>query len=523
MLALVVVLGPLDSLGSAHAVLAELAGVPVLELGDADPRVRPSVAWSHPDTGRTIGRDELGRVARHAVAWRHVAAQAGPVLVIEPGALVAPGAVRAALAGDDDWSIVALDSVRAYLLAPGAAAELIDDAILTDAVPLEALFGLPDPPGPDDPYTEHLTVLQVESRRDLLDALADVDPFALVVAVPPAHRVLAGAVELCSTYAQTAEGMVLVAATRHRPIGFDTDDGAPDTGTEYRWPAAIGVAGPAGLLAEVLADRHDTPSAADDRVLTAAYLDGFCAIDSSCALFQVADPGYGDAVVVHDRVVNGATGTWPAVVVAARPDALAPIVTELDQAGGRDLARVFRYDDAVDESDDWRVVASDIVQVPFWTPEFCATVVRLAEAAEMWDHDADDPVPGAEASIAALSPRLFAHVQAHVDARVMPVLAQVWPEMAHTTLHDAFVIKYAVGASDELRLHHDIAQISASLRLGATYAGGRLEFPRQGWHNGEVPVGHLVVWPSLVTHPHRSTPVEAGVKYGVTLWWKLPE
>ncbi len=523
---LVVVLGPLDSLGALHAVLDELGGVPVVEVLDPHPAVRPSTTWTHPDTGRTIGRAELDRFARHAVAWAHAATAAGPVLVLEPGATVPPGSVGAALAGDDDWSLVALDGTRAYLLEQSAAVELTDEQLLADAVPVGVLFGLPEVPGDDEPFTGHLVVVEAEGLRDLADAVARLDPYALVIAVPPLHRVLADPAELCAVYAQTADGMVLTAATRHAPAGLDDDalEAHPDPETEYRWVSALGVAGPAGAVADLLAGALDDLAGvvSDDAALSAAYLDGMCAIDSSCALYQVADPAYGDSVVVHGRVVNGATDTNPGVLVAAEARSFDPIAGELDAGGSRDLARIFRYDDAVDLADDWKVVAGDIVEVPFWTPEFCATIIRLAEAAEAWDRDPDDPVPGAEVSLAALSPRLFAHVQAHVDARVMPVLAQVWPQMAHTTLHDAFVIKYAVGANDELRLHHDIAQISGSLRLCTGYEGGRLEFPRQGWDNGDLPVGRLAVWPSLVTHPHRSTPVEAGVKYGVTLWWKLP-
>ena len=60
-----------------------------------------------------------------------------------------------------------------------------------------------------------------------------------------------------------------------------------------------------------------------------------------------------------------------------------------------------------------------------------------------------------------------------------------------------------------------------------------LMLARLGLHAGEVAAleladldwrtGEFVVWPSLVTHPHRSTPVRRGVKYGLTLWWKLPD
>lgn len=525
MLSLVVVLGP-DPVPSTLAEVLTAAGVgdvPVVGSAGRDPRVRPSATWTHPEQGRTIGRRELDQVAQHAAAWAFAVDTDGVVLVVEPDAELDPVALAAALAdGDEDWSVVTLDGVRGYFVRAAAAEALLDDELLADAVPLHALFGLDPDDVDDDVVTDHLVVLQVDDRRELGDALVDLDPTALVIVVPRDHRILADAPELVAAYAHVADGMVLLAATRHAPVGLDAASLAahPDPGTEYRYVSPLALAGPAALVADALLGRDELD---DAHALTGIYLDGLAALDSSQAMFHVLDPGFGDAVVVHGRVVNGATDSLPAVLVAADTATLAPVTAELAVDGSRDLARIFRYDDAVDPADDWRIVAGDIVEVPFWTPAFCATIIRLAEAAEAWGRDPDDPVPGAEVSLAALSPRLFAHVQTHVDRRVMPVLRQVWPEMAATALHDAFVIKYAVGATDELRLHHDIAQISASLRLCDTYAGGRLEFPRQGWHNGGLAVGRLAVWPSLVTHPHRSSPVEAGVKYGVTLWWKLPE
>jgi hypothetical protein len=37
-----------------------------------------------------------------------------------------------------------------------------------------------------------------------------------------------------------------------------------------------------------------------------------------------------------------------------------------------------------------------------------------------------------------------------------------------------------------------------------------------------VPVGALLAWPSLVTHPHESTPLVSGVKHSLTIWFELP-
>ena len=40
--------------------------------------------------------------------------------------------------------------------------------------------------------------------------------------------------------------------------------------------------------------------------------------------------------------------------------------------------------------------------------------------------------------------------------------------------------------------------------------------------NEPAAVGELIVWPSLVTHPHQATPLQRGVKYGLTIWFELP-
>ena len=168
------------------------------------------------------------------------------------------------------------------------------------------------------------------------------------------------------------------------------------------------------------------------------------------------------------------------------------------------------------------MVAPEIVQMPFWTPEFCATVIRAAEAAGGFSPQDDDPVPGYEVSLAAISPRLFEAVENDIGARMWPAIRKWWPYVDYHGLRDVFVIRYAMGEQEHLRMHHDIAQVSASIKLNDTYEGAELVFPRQEFSNANVPVGDVVVWPSLVTHPHESTPLRSGVKYSLTIWCELP-
>lgn len=186
-----------------------------------------------------------------------------------------------------------------------------------------------------------------------------------------------------------------------------------------------------------------------------------------------------------------------------------------------DLARLLAYEGAIDERTGVTELGADLLVVPCWTPEFCAAVVRAAELVG-FQPDPDDPVPGHEVSLARISPHLYELVQNDLGQRIWPQLQTVWPLIDYHGLRDAFVIRYALGEQEELRAHHDVAQVSATVKLDDGYTGAELRFPRQGVDNAAVPVGALLAWPSLVTHPHDAAPLRSGVKHGLTIWFELP-
>lgn len=186
-----------------------------------------------------------------------------------------------------------------------------------------------------------------------------------------------------------------------------------------------------------------------------------------------------------------------------------------------DLERVLGYRDAVDERVGVSELGPDLLVVPFWTPRFCQAIIRAAGLVG-FAADPGDPVPGHEVSLAAISPSLYQVVQDDLGVRIWPQLQEVWPLIDYHGLRDAFVIRYAMGEQESLREHHDIAQVSASVKLDAEHNGAELRFPRQGVDNSAVPVGALLAWPSLVTHPHEAVPLRRGVKHGLTIWFELP-
>ena len=191
-----------------------------------------------------------------------------------------------------------------------------------------------------------------------------------------------------------------------------------------------------------------------------------------------------------------------------------------------DLQRVLGYLDAADPAltpdTEPRELGQDLLVVPFWTPEFCNAIIRAAEAVGAFEPQPEDPVPGHEVSLAVISPKLYAAVEMDLGERLWPILQTVWPYIDYYGLRDAFVIKYAMGAQEHLRMHHDVAQVSASIKLNDDYEGGELHFPRQGDTNTSLDIGEVVSWPSLVTHPHETLPLQSGTKYALTIWFELP-
>jgi hypothetical protein len=164
------------------------------------------------------------------------------------------------------------------------------------------------------------------------------------------------------------------------------------------------------------------------------------------------------------------------------------------------------------------VVGPDIVRVQLWTARFCAALVAFADRYGAWSSLRGDAHPGEEVRLERLAPSLHAAVAADVALRVGRAIRGVWPFGFVEGYRDLFVIRYRPGVTSALRLHHDVSYVSGSVKLDDGYRGGELRFPRQGWDNGDVAVGDVVLWPGMLTHEHESSDVVSGVKHSMTIW-----
>jgi hypothetical protein len=244
-------------------------------------------------------------------------------------------------------------------------------------------------------------------------------------------------------------------------------------------------------------------------------------LDFGAQIFHVLDGTGTDAVGVSGHVHVG--GAQPLVLVDPIPGApaLAGLKDQLADCGTRDLARILRYDEAVDDRPLEPVDVREILVTPFWTPSFCATVIRAAEAAGAWVNSDGRVTSRSETSILGISSRLLAAADADLRSRVAPRLGGRWPQMAEVGLQDAIVMRYDTGeASGALTPDQGGTRVTGWIRLNDGYGGGSLFFPSQAWNDGRAAVGFLTLWPSAGTHPHRAEAVTRGIKYGLTMRWR---
>lgn len=169
----------------------------------------------------------------------------------------------------------------------------------------------------------------------------------------------------------------------------------------------------------------------------------------------------------------------------------------------------------------------DIITTPFWTEDFCKELCDIADfyKDKFHYHHQETNYQGQEGNLYFntlfldhVNHWLFQDFTDHYSQSICRIIQKEWPVTEITGWFPAFIVRYDSRHRDVLTLHNDLSFITTVIKLNNSYEGGKLEFPRQGWDNSEVPVGYAQIWPSAVTHPHRVTPVTQGIRYAFTSW-----
>lgn len=168
----------------------------------------------------------------------------------------------------------------------------------------------------------------------------------------------------------------------------------------------------------------------------------------------------------------------------------------------------------------------DIIITPFYTEEFCQELVKICEFYKdkfspyiyyYYKGVKSNNSPWNTLSFNKINYYLFEDFCDHYKKKICPLLLDVFPETKITGWFSPMIIKYDK-SKQILNLHNDESLITMNLKLNNNYEGSTLYFPRQEWSNKDVPIGHAYLWPSNVTHPHRTDELKSGIKYTLTNW-----
>jgi len=168
-------------------------------------------------------------------------------------------------------------------------------------------------------------------------------------------------------------------------------------------------------------------------------------------------------------------------------------------------------------------VATDILCIEYWKPEFCKIITDTADQINQYESRPEDPVPGQELRIDRISRDLYISFCKHWKQVIQPILSEFYmlpTEQWFMGWRIPFIIKYEMNKQRYLRPHMDGSLVTGTVRLNDEYTGGDLVFPRQKYRNTHVPVGSMLVWPSSIQHIHYSDELKSGTKYSLVAWTK---
>jgi len=181
------------------------------------------------------------------------------------------------------------------------------------------------------------------------------------------------------------------------------------------------------------------------------------------------------------------------------------------------------YSDFVIFNPKIKEVATDILCVEFWKPEFCQYIIKAADSINQYESRPNDPVPGQELRIDNISKEFYLSFCKHWKHIIQPILDKFYmlpAEQYFLGWRIPFIIKYEMDKQKYLRPHMDGSLITGTVRLSDQYTGGELVFPRQNYKNTNVPVGSILLWPSSIQHIHYSDELMSGTKYSLVAWTK---
>ena len=305
---------------------------------------------------------------------------------------------------------------------------------------------------------------------------------------------------------------IVIGAERFLWPDWDYGKEYPKSETPYRYLNSGQYIGTAGAIKEFLAKGNIAEDLDDQAFFHERFLntDMNVVLDYEAYIFQNSEA---TVQKVGQQIFNSQTGCYPC--------------TYHGNGGQYDkdtFHRIYRmFNPQVQQASipyiktlDYEVVADEMLVTKLFEKSECDRLIEMSEALGSWEQMEGDKFPAQEIRIHAMG--LWDEFQEIWKEKLGKIAEGYWPPMLHHGLRDAFTMRYTLDTQTTLGLHTDASLVTGSVKLNDDYEGAELVFPRQGFSNKDVPVGHCILFPSAVTHGHKVDELKSGVKYSLTMW-----
>jgi len=306
---------------------------------------------------------------------------------------------------------------------------------------------------------------------------------------------------------------IVIGAERFLWPDWDYGKEYPESETPYRYLNSGQYIGTAGAIKKFL----EKGSIAEDLDDQAFFHEKFLKGDSNVALdYEAYIFQNSEATVqrVGGQIFNSLTGCYPCTYHGNGG--------QFDKDAFHRIYRMFNPLEVEQvgipyiKTLDYEVVADEMIVTKLFEKNECDRLIDMSEALGSWEQMEGDKFPAQEIRIRDMG--LWNEVEKIWLEKLGKISEGYWPPMLHIGLRDAFTMRYTLDTQTTLGLHTDASLVTGSVKLNDDYEGAELVFPRQGFSNKDVPVGHCILFPSAVTHGHRVDELKSGIKYSLTMW-----
>jgi hypothetical protein len=176
---------------------------------------------------------------------------------------------------------------------------------------------------------------------------------------------------------------------------------------------------------------------------------------------------------------------------------------------------MFDYSNAIDNKFGNYIIKDDIIIMPYWTEKFCNVLLDYCkENKNKFSVDPNPRYKSEELLLYEFDEKLLKEYSNHYKECLIPILEKEWDVSTISGLMSPYIIRYDKDSIKKGMIKHsDCSVFTVHIKLNSDYGEGSLHFPRQKFKITDVPVGHGVIWPGALTHPHYADDITWGEKY----------